>query len=161
MTFDEYQRAAQATAIGEHREIRAVLGIAGETGELLNAEADILAELGGLLWYVSELCVQYDLGSLADLMGSNKIPLFTGVPISLCTVAASALRIPERVKKSLRGDDIDLGVELPPLVRELVWMMGLCAQAYGSSLEGVAQMNIEKLAGRQRRGVIQGDGDER
>ena len=44
---------------------------------------------------------------------------------------------------------------------DILWQLaGLCS-AMGWSLESVAMANLDKLAGRQRRGVINGNGDER
>lgn len=44
---------------------------------------------------------------------------------------------------------------------DILWQLaGLCS-AMGWSLESVAKANLDKLAGRQKRGVINGNGDER
>ena len=44
---------------------------------------------------------------------------------------------------------------------DILWQLsGLCS-AMGWSLEEIAQMNLDKLASRQQRGVIDGNGDER
>jgi NTP pyrophosphatase (non-canonical NTP hydrolase) len=44
---------------------------------------------------------------------------------------------------------------------DILWQLsGLC-QAMGWSLEDVAQANLDKLASRQARGVINGEGDNR
>lgn len=44
---------------------------------------------------------------------------------------------------------------------DILWQLsGLC-QAMGWSLEEVAQANLDKLASRQKRGVIGGEGDNR
>lgn len=44
---------------------------------------------------------------------------------------------------------------------DILWQLsGLC-EVMGWTLEEVAQMNIDKLASRQNRGVIDGDGDNR
>ena len=108
MEFSDYQREARKTAtypvIG-HGIIYPALGLAGETGEVLdkikkifrdhggvvqNHKQDLIAELGDVLWYLSTLC-----------------------------------------------DELD------------------------TNLEYVAFCNIEKLASRQLRGVISGNGDNR
>lgn len=46
-------------------------------------------------------------------------------------------------------------------VGDVLWFVSACAYELGSSLEEVAQMNLEKLASRKARGVIQGEGDDR
>lgn len=44
---------------------------------------------------------------------------------------------------------------------DILWeLAGLCS-VMGWELEGVAQMNLDKLASRQQRGVIDGNGDNR
>lgn len=44
---------------------------------------------------------------------------------------------------------------------DILWQLsGLCA-AHGWSLEEIAQMNLDKLASRKERGVIEGNGDNR
>lgn len=78
MTLNEYQEAAHATSksatIGGDILLYPVLGLAGEVGELLNkvkknyrdsggiyTHADrnaLIAELGDILWYVSEVATQ-------------------------------------------------------------------------------------------------------
>lgn len=46
-------------------------------------------------------------------------------------------------------------------VGDILWQLaGLCT-TFGWSLEDVALMNLEKLASRKQRGVIDGDGDNR
>jgi NTP pyrophosphatase (non-canonical NTP hydrolase) len=73
MSFDKYQALAEFTA-GAYvdgqasRMVCAALGLAGEAGEVANKvkkdqchehpgmEADIMEELGDVLWYAAELC---------------------------------------------------------------------------------------------------------
>lgn len=44
---------------------------------------------------------------------------------------------------------------------DILWQLsGLCA-VHGWSLEEIAQMNLDKLASRKERGVIEGNGDNR
>lgn len=51
--------------------------------------------------------------------------------------------------------------ELQKEAGDVLWQLsGLCS-VLGWSLEDVAQMNLEKLADRQKRNVIVGDGDNR
>lgn len=58
----------------------------------------------------------------------------------------------------------DLGsinVELQKEAGDILWQLsGLC-KVMGWKLEDVAQMNLDKLASRQQRGVIDGSGDNR
>ena len=51
--------------------------------------------------------------------------------------------------------------ELKKEAGDILWQLsGLC-DVMGWSLEEVAQMNLDKLASRQQRNVIDGDGDNR
>lgn len=44
---------------------------------------------------------------------------------------------------------------------DVLWFVSGLADAMGWTLEEVAQLNLDKLADRQKRGVIVGNGDER
>lgn len=44
---------------------------------------------------------------------------------------------------------------------DVLWFVSHFAQRFGWSLEDVAQLNLDKLADRAKRGVIVGDGDNR
>ena len=72
--------------------------------------------------------------------------------------------VAEKVKKVMRGDGgltperkSDIALELG----DVLWYVATCARDLGYSLEEVAQMNIKKLAMRQKKGLLAGDGDHR
>jgi NTP pyrophosphatase (non-canonical NTP hydrolase) len=55
----------------------------------------------------------------------------------------------------------ELDAELKKEAGDILWQLsGLC-QVMGWELEDVATGNLDKLASRQRRGVIDGNGDNR
>ena len=59
------------------------------------------------------------------------------------------------------GDNDNLLLELQAEAGDILWQLsGLCT-AMGWSLEQVAQANLDKLASRKERGVIDGNGDNR
>lgn len=64
--------------------------------------------------------------------------------------------------KAMNGDDIEtIGKELKLEAGDIAWQLaGLC-KVFGWSLEEVCQANLDKLASRKARGVIDGNGDER
>lgn len=82
MTFDDYQKKAQATAlypaVADYAWVYPALGLAGEAGEIANKLKKIIRdaggqvspdvketikdELGDVLWYVSQLARELDLG---------------------------------------------------------------------------------------------------
>ena len=44
---------------------------------------------------------------------------------------------------------------------DVLWHLTMLAHEIGYSIHGVANMNLDKLSGRQARGTIVGDGDDR
>ena len=46
-------------------------------------------------------------------------------------------------------------------IGDILWFTSQIARKFGFSLEEIAQMNLRKLAGRQQRGTIIGNGDHR
>lgn len=64
--------------------------------------------------------------------------------------------------KAVNGDDMAIiDKELKLEAGDIAWQLaGLC-KVFGWSLEDVCQANLDKLASRKARGVIDGNGDER
>ena len=72
------------------------------------------------------------------------------------TIVAGDLRQP-----STRHIDDDLNEAMQLEAGDVLWQLaGLCS-VMGWDLEQIAKMNLEKLASRQKRGVIDGNGDNR
>lgn len=72
------------------------------------------------------------------------------------TIVAGNLRQP-----STRHIDDSLNEAMQLEAGDILWQLaGLCS-VMGWDLEEVAKMNLEKLASRQKRGVIDGNGDNR
>ncbi len=89
MTFEEYQKEAQKTALypEAYRLVYPALGLAGEAGELANkvkkvlrdhgrhlseeAREAILAELGDVLWYVAQVAT--DLGESLEAVAQANL----------------------------------------------------------------------------------------
>lgn len=73
--------------------------------------------------------------------------------------------VAEKIKKVLVNDKGVLTDERREyLLKELgdvLWYLSRLSQTLGSSLESVANGNIEKLKSRKERGVSMGDGDNR
>lgn len=74
--------------------------------------------------------------------------------------------VAEKVKKIIRDSEShnDIAIRMREIAMELgdvLWYLTMLCDVVGSSLEEVAQMNIEKLFGRLARGKLQGDGDNR
>lgn len=69
--------------------------------------------------------------------------------------------IAEKVKKSMRDN---INVDKEDMAKELgdvLYYIARIAEYYDYTLEEVAELNIKKLADRQKRGKISGSGDNR
>lgn len=71
----------------------------------------------------------------------------------------------EKIKKIIRNNDGAMGeAERSELVKELgdvLWYVATLAKYLGEDLQSVAEINLNKLADRQNRGVIKSKGDNR
>lgn len=80
-------------------------------------------------------------------------------------MAAHAGKVANQVKKIIRDDDCECDTDRKYAIgKELggcLWYLSATATDLGLSLADIAQENLDVLASRQERGVIQGDGDER
>lgn len=97
-------------------------------------------------------------------------PPANGVAYCSLKLCGEAGEHAEKVGKLMfRGDFDEKSEAEKELAKELLlyelgdvlWYVANLATLYGSSLERVAVLNIEKLADRQRRGVLKGSGDQR
>ena len=78
-------------------------------------------------------------------------------------VASEAGEVAGKVSKVERGDR-SLDEQKAAIVDEMgdvLWALAALASDLGVSLQAVAWRNVEKLADRERRGVLRGDGDKR
>lgn len=185
MLLNEYQRNARSTAIYTAKISYPTLGLAGETAELFDKivngpqcpdqlETDlILDEVGDVLWYVANLTtdldtnlsyiwtgqVGHDNASCDDVVSSQ---IVIG-PHEHLVVRVG--QVAEQVKKMLRDSSGVLSDErrdnICASLRSILVLLSLIATRYRASLARVAKRNVEKLADRQRRGVIKGNGDNR
>lgn len=71
--------------------------------------------------------------------------------------------VAEKIKKHYR-DELDPAVTRVGVKKELgdtLWYLSETARHWGFSLEEIAQGNLDKLADRNKRGVVSGSGDDR
>lgn len=61
----------------------------------------------------------------------------------------------------LHGDAFRLTADIVDELGDVLWFVAMMARHLGFSLEEVMRRNLDKLADRQNRGVIVGDGDKR
>ena len=80
-------------------------------------------------------------------------------------LAGEAGEVAEHVKKVVRDDDAVVTPERrAAMERELgdvLWYLAQLATELDLDLDDIAQGNLDKLASRQRRGVLSGSGDDR
>ena len=98
---------------------------------------------------------------------SNQKRLHKLLSTLYCTLGmiGEAGEIAEKMKKIIRDKDCNISEEDKQLLikedGDVVWYTGALAQEFDSTLEQVAQANIDKLQSRKQRGVISGSGDNR
>ena len=63
--------------------------------------------------------------------------------------------------ESFRGDAFRLTGDIADELGDVLWFVAMMARRLGFSLEEVMRRNLDKLADRQARGVIIGNGDSR
>lgn len=97
----------------------------------------------------------------------------TGRPFALAYVglklSGEAGEVSDKIGKALRDDDFGPRGQLTPKRRDelrkelgdVLWYVANAAVELGCTLEEVAQINLDKLAGRKARGTLQGSGDDR
>jgi hypothetical protein len=173
MRFVDYAQQAASTAIyPEHlRVIYPTLGLAGEAGELvalLDRAADggvvetdlVLGEIGDVAWYVAALASDLEVAA-----GLHLPEIGVGLPARPAALPVEVGIVAEQVKKAHR----DHGGELPEerrvrvvaALQQVLLLLASAAETAGSTLPDVLDANLAKLASRQRRGALGGDGDRR
>ena len=82
--------------------------------------------------------------------------------LGLCGEAGE---VAEKIKKMIRDDGGVLTDErraaLSKELGDVLWYLAQIATEAGLELDAIAEANIEKLASRHRRNVLQGSGDDR
>lgn len=183
MKILEYVKQARSTAIYPTAFSYPALGLAGETGELIEKLAsndNIVGELGDVLWYLVNVAIDIEIDfceMVCNITNESFIPrTFQEVTVSLKTskdFRDSSIKLPiyvgkiaEVAKKSIRDGYADkLPFEKKVIVYESLRQIFIClfeiCQKNNLHLEDVARTNIFKLKSRQERGVLQGSGDNR
>lgn len=83
----------------------------------------------------------------------------------LLGISGEASEIAEKTRKIIRDHDSDFSkLDTKDLTKELgdvLWHVAILADYFDIELDTVGTANIEKLASRQQRGVLNGSGDNR
>lgn len=152
--MDDYQRQAAATAVypGEVSLIYPILGMAGEVGEFCEkavqafwpkgADCQLGSEIAFTLLEVSRVCAVAEKLKKRLRDQSADIP-----PADL-----------EKLKASREAANTD---EMVPELGDQSWYLSAVARDMGMKLSDVARKNLSKLQSRQKRGKLQGSGDNR
>ena len=82
---------------------------------------------------------------------------------ALIGISSESGEILEKLKKFLRGDfdSIYFKESLKKELGDVLFYISVTCTEYGFNLEEIAIANIQKLADRKKRGVINGSGDNR
>lgn len=159
MSFDftTYQAQALTTALPSALTMDYLApGLIAELGEVCGKRAkavrdgwdtdrlnrEVCAELGDCLWFVALIAHVTGRG-----LGDWQIDSFTTADVQ------GGIRTALPMLSSRDAEPLILAYLLAVVARE--------AEAHGSTLDAVAQANLDKLADRQARGVLGGSGDAR
>lgn len=170
LTWNEYQQQALTTAIYPlKRELEyTAFGLLSELGELVSARAggnddDVKGELGDNFWYVAAMAdaLHTPLSAVYARLDTKRLP---SVEQTVEAMTVMAGLIAGHIKKSIRDDDGFLSVEKQRLIlnclSKYMHHLEFLTDDYGT-LNGILNHNLNKLADRQKRGVIGGSGDVR
>lgn len=87
------------------------------------------------------------------------------LPYAILGLAGEAGEVAGALAKAFRDDGSELTeTKRTQIIKETgdcLWMIAAIADALGTDLEEIAQVNLEKLASRANRGTLGGSGDER
>lgn len=150
------------------------LGLCGELGELYEKiSQEELGELGrkeigDMLWYLAMMRRELNLSFIEKWPVAEE-----GLKIDPFVLVVEVGKIAEQVKKFMRDDWVPGQKNTFPEKRKeivekswtsIVEMLSSLAKdkdTFNSSIEEIANENIEKLASRKQRNVIHGSGDNR
>jgi NTP pyrophosphatase (non-canonical NTP hydrolase) len=178
MRLAQYAKAARQSAVYPSKLLilYPALGLADEVGELLAAltygysDEDIRHEMGDVLWYIVNLAIDCNIPvhalidgceTCADLEECGLLPDAS----QFVMLAVDAGAICGLVKKLHRDDGGKLTPKRRGQIRKVLGMILLRLAALTKfrkwPLGEIARENLAKLASRQSRGTLHGDGDNR
>ena len=103
-------------------------------------------------------------------IAAESTSILNGKPFDVHTILYRTLglvgeagEIAEKVKRVLRDgrNPSEMREDIKKELGDVLWYLAMLAQAFDLSLGEVARVNIHKLASRQERGVLHGNGDNR
>lgn len=75
-------------------------------------------------------------------------------------LTSEAGEVSDKIKKWLRDGQADKA-EIAKELGDVLWYVAILAEDLGFTLSDVAEMNMEKLSNRKKRGKLRGSGDNR
>ena len=177
MKLNEYIEKARTTALYPNlgnNLYYPTLGLAGECAEVVekcNREdvetAEIVKELGDVMWYVANLTVEYSM-TLDPIMNWTYVDsenLDYVIADTIDTMVINAGKVCEASKKIMRDSEGEIPDAKFDMVYDalnmIVTNVAMLANILDTSIEEVMQTNIDKLLSRKERGQLKGDGDNR
>lgn len=180
--WNDYQQQALSTAIYPlKRELEyTVLGLCSEVGEVGIAYTrgkglwgftqemtnDLLKEVGDVYWYCAAVAdalntpLQHIWDNFTDAVHPSRSRGLTILQVVGCSSEMAGV-----VKKAIRDNDgflPDAGAEIIRYrLGETLVLLDHLVRYFGSTPEAVMSGNLNKLADRKQRGVLQGSGDLR
>lgn len=76
-------------------------------------------------------------------------------------LVGEAGEVAEKLKKSFRDNAVLDKEDMMKELGDVLFYVAALANLYGGNLQEVAELNVSKLESRQKRGVLQGSGDNR
>jgi hypothetical protein len=173
-TWDDYAAGVAATSLplpDGHHLTYATLGLIGELGEVFTTTPDEqLNELGDVYFYIVRVAT-------AANINPNTLPTTPRTltddtnPTELTTAQLethmfrTAARISEAAKKTIRDNNGTLSDTHRDRIRhalaDIAAVAAAATQRFGSTVTACWTANHHKLADRQQRGALHGDGDHR
>ena len=179
--WDSYQQEALTTAIYPlSRELDyTILGLCSEVGEIgeaydewldsrLDHEAylNVLSEIGDNFWYCAAIAdaLKVPLSHVATL-DTERVTAPANAERHMRAITTEVSKMASVLKKAIRDNDGFLSNDgqrkiLTHLCRTL-WLLDAFCDRMGTSRLSVLNKNLNKLADRKQRGVLQGSGDHR
>lgn len=179
LTFEQYVAAANSTCLPScFNEQYLGYGLFSELGEVygklkkairdgvpINFSESMCYELGDVVWYCAmrlRLCYGEELPTrvwnnfLEPVAQKHEVYVTTGIPeLQREAIRACAFLMPYSTEEKLSNEAVYSAVCV------ILRAVDALAITYGSSLEQVAVMNVEKLRSRKERNQLHGSGDNR
>lgn len=185
-----YQNQARSTAVYLNKQnsemIYPAMGLIGECGEVAEKikkmirdddweipperRQAILKELGDVMWYCANICCDTDnnLQIIYEMRGHLVTQEIKSLPLirKVIHMNACAVQAAKELEEWYYFHERSMSFQsrhmsIPPCLARIIVCVSQIAELLGYTLEYVCKNNIAKLAGREQRGTLNGEGDDR